>query len=357
MKPQALIALSLALLLTSPVLAQQARLDNAALEKTAKTTGASIQRKFEAGLRDPKQFVADIAALDDAIARAADPRCDGATLCRVVKAEYLLELNQPDPAFTIIDEVLRLHPFTQKSSPESTRWNHIAWGLKGSYYLKTERRAALVDLVKAAREARVHPQTLQQLQALDIYGRCKDHAEKGEKGAIEKLIAEAKSLKLNDDVIDALRGELKKSAYGLGRVFPEFKIRGVAVKDSEGKALSLASYRGKVVLIDFWATWCGPCVAEMPKVIAAYKKYQDKGFAIVGVSLDNDKKAMEKFTADKGMTWRQYFDGRVWNNYLVEQYGIDSIPATFLLDREGKIIGRDLRGDALEAAIKKALGE
>ena len=135
-----------------------------------------------------------------------------------------------------------------------------------------------------------------------------------------------------------------------GAVFPDFEE-----KDTAGKPLSIAGYKGKVVLVDFWATWCGPCVAELPNVLKTYEKFHGKGFEIVGISLDKDEQALGAFTKKRSMPWQQYFDGKGWENKLAEKYGVLSIPATFLLDGEGKIIARDLRGEALEAEVAKLL--
>jgi thiol-disulfide isomerase/thioredoxin len=137
-----------------------------------------------------------------------------------------------------------------------------------------------------------------------------------------------------------------------GKQFPGFDE-----KDIQGKPFNLTAYKGKVVLIDFWATWCGPCVAELPKVMKAYEKHHAKGFEIAGISLDSDKAKLEKFTKDKKMTWAQFFDGQGWKNKLAAKYGVNSIPATYLLDGEGKIIAKNLRGDALEEAVAKALAK
>src|SRR6476619_559483 len=136
----------------------------------------------------------------------------------------------------------------------------------------------------------------------------------------------------------------------IGSPFPDFNET-----DINGKPVSVANYKGKVVLVDFWATWCGPCVAELPNVLKAYQKYHDKGFEILGISLDQDKEKLTGFTKEKNMTWQQYFDGKGWQSKLGAKYGINSMPATFLLDKDGKIIGKDLRGEALEQALANTL--
>jgi peroxiredoxin len=151
--------------------------------------------------------------------------------------------------------------------------------------------------------------------------------------------------------VQAMQKSLEMAAkLAVGKTFSEFSVTG-----TDGKPLSTADYKGKVVLVDFWATWCGPCVAELPNVKAAYAKHHEHGFEIIGVSLDSDKDKLTEFQAKNGIAWRQYFDGKGWQNKLAQDYGIQSIPATFLLDGDGKIIGSNLRGEALEAAVAKAL--
>jgi thiol-disulfide isomerase/thioredoxin len=135
-----------------------------------------------------------------------------------------------------------------------------------------------------------------------------------------------------------------------GTKFPDF-----AEKDLQGNPLSVAKYKGKLVLVDFWATWCGPCVGELPSFIKAYNKHHADGFEIIGISLDMDEQKLKSFLKTKEIPWAQYFDGKGWQNKLAAKYGIQSVPATFLLDGDGKIIGQDLRGEALEEALAKAL--
>ena len=139
------------------------------------------------------------------------------------------------------------------------------------------------------------------------------------------------------------------------RLKPGARPFALKATDLSGKPISLAQYRGKVVLMDFWATWCGPCVGEMPNVIANYKKYHAKGFDIVGVSLDQDKGALTKYIADNKMPWRQIFDGKGWGSAVPKQYGVQAIPFGLLIGRDGRIVGVSVRGEALAPAIEKAL--
>jgi peroxiredoxin len=183
--------------------------------------------------------------------------------------------------------------------------------------------------------------------------------EDDEKGAalitqLKKDFPDTKAGKNADKVLESMekQKEAKKIQKSLaeGTKFPDFEE-----KDLAGKPLSIANYKGKVVLIDFWATWCGPCVGELPNVLKAYEANHGKGFEIIGISLDSDEAKLKSFIEEKKMTWVQFFDGKGWGNKLAAKYGVNSIPATYLLDGEGKIIGKNLRGEALEQAVAKAL--
>ena len=148
--------------------------------------------------------------------------------------------------------------------------------------------------------------------------------------------------------------EKLKAALAEGTKFPDF-----AEKDMTGKPLSIANYKGKVVLLDFWATWCPPCRAELPNVLKTYKEYHAQGFEIIGISLDRDqdREKLTSFLEEKNMTWPQFFDGNYWKNKLAVKYGVNSIPATYLLDGQGTIIGKDLRGEELDKAVAKAVAK
>lgn len=138
----------------------------------------------------------------------------------------------------------------------------------------------------------------------------------------------------------------------VGEMAPE-----ITLPNRDGSAESLSSLRGKVVLIDFWASWCGPCRQENPVVVEAWKRYEPKGFTIFSVSLDQTKEKWLAAIGKDGLAWNNHVsDLRGWQSAGAAAYGVRSIPATFLLDREGKIVARNLRGPALEQKLAELLG-
>ena len=122
-----------------------------------------------------------------------------------------------------------------------------------------------------------------------------------------------------------------------------------------GPKLALSSLRGKYVLIDFWASWCGPCRQENPNVVKAYNQFKDKGFTIYSVSLDQDKAKWERAIASDGLTWNHVSDLAGWNSVAGAAYGVKAIPQSFLIDPQGKIIAKNLRGEALVAKLAEVL--
>ncbi|MBC8985009.1 AhpC/TSA family protein [Pedobacter sp. N36a] len=131
-----------------------------------------------------------------------------------------------------------------------------------------------------------------------------------------------------------------------GKPAPAFSM-----SDKDGKIVHLSDFKGKYVLIDFWASWCGPCRKENPNVVAAYKKYHDQGFEIIGISLDSNKEAWLKAVDKDGLTWTQVSDLKGWQCATASTYGVKAVPASFLIDPNGKVVGKDLRGEELNKTL------
>lgn len=140
----------------------------------------------------------------------------------------------------------------------------------------------------------------------------------------------------------------KKEKNAIGTVAPE-----ISLPDPDGKVISLSSLRGNIVLIDFWAAWCGPCRKENPNVVRLYHKFHDKGFEIFGVSLDKSKTSWVKAIQKDKLTWTHVSDLKYWKSAAAGLYGVNSIPFTVLIDKEGKIIAKNLRGQSLERKLEE----
>jgi peroxiredoxin len=137
---------------------------------------------------------------------------------------------------------------------------------------------------------------------------------------------------------------------GYGQLAPGF-----TQNDTEGKPVSLSSFKGRYVLIDFWASWCGPCRQENPNVVRAFEKYKAKNFTVLGVSLDRDRQKWVQAIAADQLYWTQVSDLGFWNNAAAKLYRVSSIPQNYLLDPDGRIIGKNLRGEELNAFLEKTL--
>ena len=163
---------------------------------------------------------------------------------------------------------------------------------------------------------------------------------------LDKSLLENKHAKNIKKAIDAA------TAITIGKPAPEF-----SAPSPEGTTISLKESLGKVTIIDFWASWCKPCRIENPNVVAMYNELHEKGLNIIGVSLDKDAESWKKAIAEDGLVWNHVSNLKFWQDPIAEQYNVKSIPATFILDKKGNIVAKDLRGEALKAKVLELLGQ
>ncbi len=154
----------------------------------------------------------------------------------------------------------------------------------------------------------------------------------------------------NSDLAAEYRQKADPMSELVGKVVPDFSATAL-----DGKPISLQQYRGKVILLDFWGIWCGFCLAEMPNVKRVYDTYKNQGFDIIGVNLDTNERRLRNYLKENDIQWRQIFSGQKWKSPLVQQYHIRSIPAPWLIDRDGTLISREARGMKLERLVIEAL--
>ncbi len=231
----------------------------------------------------------------------------------LILGQTLLQFDRAAEAITVLDELIRYYPFTPYMG-ESLLTLGLAYDNVGKHDKADQTFSKLISDDRYAGSK--HQEAAQQLLETDKSDRKKALSELSTENPLDKFI---------------------------GQPAIDFQV-----VDLKGESLSLKKYKGKVILLDFWATWCQPCLNEMPHLKRTYTKFKNQNFIIIGISLDRGIAPLKSFVANEGITWPQYFDN---GSEIANKYGITHIPTTFLIDGKGTIQGVNLKGNALEAAV------
>lgn len=212
--------------------------------------------------------------------------------------------------------------------------------------------------IEAAPVAGVDVKKVAMCWLLVSQGKLQASDTEGAKAALEKVkpLDEGLYNKIAPQ-FEEIAKRVKAQAEVADRLKPGKEPFEIKTKDIDGKAFDLADWKGKVVLIDFWATWCGPCVAEMPEVLKLYNEFHEKGLEIIGISLDQNEGQLRNGMAQLGIKWRILSDYKGWQSAIPQQWGVTGIPMTYLLDKKGVIRHIRLRGPQMREAIQKLLAE
>jgi len=308
--------------------------------KTRRETGTEMAAKAKQFLKDyPASKKADDAhaLLNLGLMEAAISGDGGAaTQLQTLAAETVKDPKAPDD--------LKLHAFSV---------NYIAqWAIKNK---KTNLDPGSAEYQKATMEA-----FFAAADALsnkdEIFKMVLLEAKSGRGNSDEEKRGLAQRVLDNPNASAAIKASAKEILSG-EKPYAIGKPLDLSFTALDGKKINLADMKGKVVLIDFWATWCGPCVGEMPNVKAAYDKYHAQGFEILGISLDEDKDALQKFLKKSEIPWPQYFDGKQWNNEISFRFGINGVPTEWLIDKKGILRDTNARGEMLGMRVDELLRE
>lgn len=336
-----------------------------AAEQSADPTGLSPSQRLRAKEAFQQRVLASALAYYEG--HPTDPhRWDAVLLADRAKPAFIREIlpdydQHPTPANIVADEVAK------KASRQQI----------ASLMARLEQATDLPESVRSARESKklFHAISVAGLPGNDtdwhalearVDAFARDFPESEIAVGVEVNFLRALEKYRPETVTDRLQRAVRSPHAGV-RSHAESRLRlaqarseplSLAFQALDGRQVDLATLRGKVVLIDFWATWCGPCLAELPNVKAVYDRYHARGFEIVGVSLDreSDRTKLIEFLRTHSLPWPQYFDGHTWDNNLAKRFGVTAIPATFLFGPDGRLASDNVRGERLDVEVKRLLG-
>ncbi|MFM6975406.1 MAG: redoxin domain-containing protein [Sphingobacteriaceae bacterium] len=274
--------------------------------------------------------------------------------------DFKFNLKDPTSFYEVSgsEEIEKLKEFNEISS----KYTKIFVAIQDEFVQKVSANPALQDSLNKVLSPRFEENLAAYSQATLDFGKQNSSSLAGfyAMGTLDQvkyeqeLIEYAETIKGKFDKNNAVSQFLKRmeavKPVSIGQPAPAFEM-----PSTDGKVIRLSDFKGKYVLLDFWASWCGPCRKENPNIVRLYNQYKDKNFTIFGVSLDDDQADWLQAIKDDGLNWTQVSELKRWDSPIVNLYKIESIPASFLLDPQGKIIAKNLRGEELAQFLAKTL--
>jgi thiol-disulfide isomerase/thioredoxin len=392
MKIKTIFWLAVACLALQPALEAQPTNDSdSTIRGELQKMQQEVTDKAAAGKTNEADYADELKSLDAMIASKKDAKTDEAVQFTYMKAMLYLEvIKDKDKGADIMRQIITNYPNTDYSESATKIVNHIA-GQEAAEESDTNsvdlsELKQVIDKVQAKVDAGKTSEAdyADEIKALDqmigdykgtnieqiaraAFNKGKIYLElfqKPDQGTaiLKEIETHYPDTKFADEAADLI-GEAVQIQFAteqLNEQTAQFTngqaLQDFDLKSLDGKPISIARLKGKIVLLDFWATWCEPCMVEMPNIVDTYQKHHKEGLEIIGVTSDDDQHELNTFLQKHTeMAWPEYFDGKGSDNELATKYGIKVIPFNILVDRDGKILGASLRGPKLEDAVAKAL--
>lgn len=231
---------------------------------------------------------------------------------------------------------------------DSKTWRRIIVPISNGYHLSDQKtRENYIELLENLKSNLTDPKSKSEvLFALARHFNSKNNSQK-----VIELARKMIEINANDFYVEkALGFQHEAESLGIGVQAPNFKA-----KTLQGNQISLADYKGKIVVLEFWAMWCGPCIPEIPHLKSLNSKYSEDELQIIGVSLDTDSEKLEEFLKEREMEWPQIVQPKQWDDEITQMYNVYVIPRSFIIGRDGKIVAKNLRGEELEKEVAKLI--